>query len=112
MRASRDHHQQSRVLYDLCCLLLDVLPCSSSSAASPPPRRSTSPAAFASLLLGVSLALMLCGSVTFLIGFMLMPWVLGMLTVFYLVGVVSNLSGLGRAILWPPTGKEMTDWNF
>nr|CAD1839054.1 unnamed protein product [Ananas comosus var. bracteatus] len=55
----------------------------------------------ASLLLGASLALMLCGSVTFVIGFILMPWVVGLLMVFYFVGIVSNLSGMGRAILCP-----------
>lgn len=62
-----------------------------------------SPVGLASLLLGASLALMLCGSVTFMIGFILMPWVIGLVMVFYLVGIVSNLSGLGRAILCPAT---------
>ncbi|RZC59773.1 hypothetical protein C5167_007066 [Papaver somniferum] len=64
--------------------------------------RQVSAAGFASLLLGVSLALMLCGSVTFVIGFILMPWVLGIVLVFYLVGVVSALSSFGRAFLYPP----------
>lgn len=59
------------------------------------------PAALVSLLLGMSLALMLCGSVTFVIGFMLMPWVLGLVMVFYFVGIVSSLSGFGRAMLCP-----------
>lgn len=58
-----------------------------------------SPAGFASLLLGVSLALMLCGSVTFFIGFMLMPWVLGLIMVFYVVGIISAVSMVGRSIL-------------
>ncbi|KAL5975389.1 hypothetical protein ACLOJK_019711 [Asimina triloba] len=63
------------------------------------PNPEVSPAAFASLLLGIALALMLCGSVTFVIGFILMPWVLGLIMVFYVVGFVANLSVLGRAIL-------------
>ncbi|RWV95742.1 hypothetical protein GW17_00041610 [Ensete ventricosum] len=55
----------------------------------------------ASMLPRLLMPLILAGSVTFVIGFMLMPWVLGMLTVFYLAGIVSNLSVLGRAILFP-----------
>ncbi|KAL5717508.1 hypothetical protein ACHQM5_010495 [Ranunculus cassubicifolius] len=70
--------------------------------------KQVSPAGFACLLLGVSLTLMLCGSVTFLLGFILMPWVLGFLLFFYFLGVVSTLSGLGRAILYPPSPKEMS----
>lgn len=53
------------------------------------------------MLLRLSMPLILASSVTFVIGFMLIPWVLGMLTVFYLAGIVSNLSVLGRAILFP-----------
>ncbi|PIA33811.1 hypothetical protein AQUCO_04000109v1 [Aquilegia coerulea] len=79
---------------------------SSSSSSSSTRRRTNStaqvsPPAFASLLLGISLALMLCGSVTFVIGFILMPWVLGLVMVLYFVGIVSNLSLLGKAILCP-----------
>ncbi|KAF5192937.1 transmembrane protein [Thalictrum thalictroides] len=104
---------------------------SSSSSSSSSTRRRTntataaaqvSPAAFASLLLGISLALMLCGSVTFVIGFILMPWVLGLVMVLYFVGIVSNLSLLGKAILCPSvssppppraiTPKEMSGEGF
>ncbi|KAG9445925.1 hypothetical protein H6P81_012053 [Aristolochia fimbriata] len=110
----RGQDQQSRVFYELCALLLSILrpppppsprlsmPYSSSGssmAVSPSRRTEVSAAGLASLLLGVSLALMLCGSVTFVIGFILMPWVLGMVMVFYLVGLVSNLSCLGRTML-------------
>ncbi|CAI9093175.1 OLC1v1028609C1 [Oldenlandia corymbosa var. corymbosa] len=81
------------------------------------------PAGFASLLLGISLALMLCGSVTFFIGFMLMPWVVGLVMVFYFVGLVSSLSVLGRAILChssssppcsapPSPRKDCSSWKF
>ncbi|KAF6144843.1 hypothetical protein GIB67_025698 [Kingdonia uniflora] len=70
-------------------------------------KKQCSPAGFASLLLGVSMVLMMCGSVTFLIGFILMPWVLGLVMVFYFVGVLSNLSGVGRAILCPTSRKEL-----
>ena len=117
MRRQQDHHnqQQSGVLYELSALVLNILrspptpiPFSdqSSPAMMPPPmpvRRSQaaaaqiSPAGFASLLLGISLALMLCGSVTFFIGFILMPWVLGLVMVFYVAGIVSTISMLGRS---------------
>lgn len=110
----RQQDQQSRVFYELSALVLNLL----RSPPSPAPfsehspevytsRRPTttqiSPAGFASLLLGISLALMLCGSVTFFIGFILMPWVLGLVMVFYFVGIVSNLSVLGRAIICQAT---------
>ncbi|XP_068666393.1 uncharacterized protein [Aristolochia californica] len=105
----RGQDQQSRVFYELCALLLSILrppplpipysTSASSMSVSSSRRMEVSPAGFASLLLGVSLALMLCGSVTFVIGFILMPWVLGMVMVFYLVGLVSNLSCLGRTLL-------------
>ncbi|URE12799.1 hypothetical protein MUK42_21760 [Musa troglodytarum] len=66
--------------------------------AAPVPSHSTDSAL---MLLRLSMPLILAGSVTFVIGFMLIPWVLEMLTVFYLAGIVSNLSVLGRAILFP-----------
>ncbi|KAF8390665.1 hypothetical protein HHK36_025192 [Tetracentron sinense] len=126
----QDQDQHSRVFNELCSLVLNILRSpllpipfsdpppppvmapSVSSSSRPMTTTQVSPAGFASLLLGVSLALMLCGSVTFFIGFMLMPWVLGLVMVFYMVGIVSNLSGLGRAIFCPPAapvppGKEM-----
>nr|XP_010909205.1 uncharacterized protein LOC105035356 [Elaeis guineensis] len=126
----RGEDQTSRLFYELCALLLTILrsphlaiPSSDASPAEAPPsprpplaaaaaaaarsrvarRPQVSPVGFASLLLGASLALMLCGSVTFVIGFILMPWVIGLVMVFYFVGIVSNLSGLGRAILCPAT---------
>ncbi|CAL9774678.1 unnamed protein product, partial [Musa acuminata subsp. burmannicoides] len=118
--------QPSRLLYELCALLLEVLrtphlaPLPADAPSRPPVDAATarrrvptrmSPARFASLLLGASLALMLCGFVTFLIGFILMPWVVGLVILFYFVGIVSNLPGLGRAILSPGSGpsspKEM-----
>ncbi|GFY99952.1 hypothetical protein Acr_13g0013520 [Actinidia rufa] len=112
----RRQDQQSRVFCELSTLILNILRSppapidfSDPSPAMPPPVSSSrrraaatppiSPAGFASLLLGISLALMLCGSVTFFIGFMLMPWVLGLVMFFYVVGIVSSLSMLGRAIL-------------
>lgn len=56
-----------------------------------------SPAEFASLFLGVSLALMLFGSITFIIGFILMPWVIGLVFLFYLAGFLSRLSELAQS---------------
>ncbi|CAL5087458.1 unnamed protein product [Urochloa decumbens] len=107
--APADAHQ-SRLLYELCALLLTVLRASpedgTAGAGLRPllPRRAT-PAGVASMLLGASMALMLCGSVTFMLGFFLMPWVVGLGCVFLFVGFVTNLSGIWRAILlWPAAG--------
>ncbi|CAL5418716.1 unnamed protein product [Camellia sinensis] len=123
----RRQDQQSRVFCELSALILNLLRSpptpiqfsDPSPAAVPSSRRRPetppiSPAGFASLLLGISLALMLCGSVTFFIGFMLMPWVLGLVMVFYVVGIVSSLSMIGRAILCHTTSpasprKEVPD---
>ncbi|KAI3929599.1 hypothetical protein MKX01_025767 [Papaver californicum] len=146
MRGGQD--QNSKVFHELCGLVQSILrsphliPSSSSSngiSTTTSSRRTTaissssnstttsistaqvSPAGFASLLLGVSLALMLCGSVTFVIGFILMPWVLGLVMVLYFAGIISNLSGLGRALLYPvmtspvspvppPSRKEISEF--
>ncbi|CAL4952970.1 unnamed protein product [Urochloa decumbens] len=83
----------SRLIRELCALLLTVV---SPSPAAPGPGRPAppemSPAAAASMLLGASMALMLCGSVTFAIGFLLVPWVAGIAMLFGLAGAVSTLS--------------------
>ncbi|XP_072972574.1 uncharacterized protein [Typha angustifolia] len=124
----RSEGQQSRLIYELCALLFTILrsPTESPPPLPPPPGRRSrssmrashvSPAGFASLLLGVSLALMLCGSVTFVVGFILMPWVIGLVMFFYFVGIVSYLSGMGRAFLCPsppssPKEKETSDMDY
>jgi len=106
----RGGHQdeQSRALYDLSALVLNLIrspptPLPFSDHVPPVASRRApaqiSPAGFASLLLGISLALMLCGSVTFFIGFVLMPWVLGLVMLFYVAGILSSLSDFGRSIL-------------
>lgn len=123
MRRDQDQNHSHRnnnsgVLYELSALVLNILrspptpiPFSdqSSPAVIPPLRRSPaaqiSPAGFASLMLGITLALMLCGSVTFFIGFILMPWVLGLVMLFYVAGILSSLSMLGRSILCCATGS-------
>ncbi|KAF9688981.1 hypothetical protein SADUNF_Sadunf01G0044400 [Salix dunnii] len=106
-RQNQDH--QSRVFDELSALVFSLLrsstPISFSEQiplpATPVRRRlpKITPAGFASLLLGMSLSLMLCGSVTFFIGFLLMPWVLGLVMVFYVAGIVSTISMLGRSLL-------------
>lgn len=131
MMRRQQQDQQSRVFYELSALVLNILrsppspipfpdhstaeAVSTTSSSSSTSRRSSpaaqiSPAGFASLLLGISLALMLCGSVTFFIGFILMPWVLGLVMVFYVAGIVSALSMLGRSLLCyataPPTPRK------
>ncbi|XP_076934014.1 uncharacterized protein LOC143600121 [Bidens hawaiensis] len=101
-RQQRHQDQQSRAFYELSALILNLIryPPPSSiqySGEVSTPRRIT-PAGLASMLLGVSLALMFCGSITFFIGFLLMPWVIGLVMLLYVAGIVSSLSILGRAI--------------
>ncbi|XP_040383822.1 uncharacterized protein LOC102700647 [Oryza brachyantha] len=101
--AAAEDDQSSRVMYELCALLLTVLrssPEEGGAGRAAWPRQVTA-AGLASMLLGASVALMLCGSVTFMLGFFLMPWVVALACVFLFVGFVTNLSGIGRAILWP-----------
>lgn len=82
--------RHARLIRDLCALLAAII----SPASSGPRvgRHGMSPAAAAAMLLGASMALMLCGSVTFAIGFLLMPWVAGVAILFGFAGAVSNLS--------------------
>ncbi|CAK9171938.1 unnamed protein product [Ilex paraguariensis] len=134
----RQQDQQSRVFNELSALIWDILrspptsidfsdssrvmqrppvEVSSSRRSSAAPMPPMTPAGFASLLLGISLALMLCGSVTFFLGFILMPWVLGLVMVFYFIGIVSTLSMLGRAILCYTTSpssprKDTSGWKL
>ncbi|GFY83178.1 hypothetical protein Acr_02g0014180 [Actinidia rufa] len=56
---------------------------------------------FRAVFLGVSVALMRLGSVTFLIGVPWMPWVVGRILLFYFAGIVTSLSQFGRSILCP-----------
>ncbi|OEL34921.1 hypothetical protein BAE44_0004059 [Dichanthelium oligosanthes] len=76
----------SRLIRELSALLFTIV------SPSPAPAPGMSPAAAASMLLGASMALMLCGSVTFAIGLLLMPWVAGLALLFGFAGAVSNLS--------------------
>lgn len=109
VRAGMEQDEHTRVLYDLCSMIIQILrspplPISFPTLAGPSvSSRATqaSPAAFASLFLGISLAMMLFGSVTFVIGFFLMPLVISLVMLFYFVGMIHNLSELGRDILWP-----------
>ncbi|CAM8953522.1 unnamed protein product [Rhodiola kirilowii] len=125
MRRSIHQDPQSRVFYELSSLVLGILrfpPFEPSSSVSSSSRRrlpaQITPAGFASLMLGISLSMMLCGSVTFLIGFMLMPWVIGLIMVLYVVGVVSSISMLGRALLChitalaSPPQKDVPEWKL
>ncbi|XP_030542124.1 uncharacterized protein LOC115749438 isoform X2 [Rhodamnia argentea] len=119
MRRQRQRDQLSGALDELSALVLGLLrsPPPPIAAARRPPAAQMTPAGFASLMLGLSLALMLCGSVTFFIGFVLMPWVLGLVMVLYVVGIVSALSVLGRSVLCyatasPTSRKDVTSWKL
>ncbi|KAG0452595.1 hypothetical protein HPP92_025259 [Vanilla planifolia] len=109
-----DDQQQSRLLYELCSLVFSLVrsPHFFLPISPPSPRLGGEAPIFrtprwgqvslgeiASLLLGVSFTLLLCGSVTFMLGCILMPWVVGFVMLFYFMGIVSSLSGIGKAIL-------------
>ncbi|CAI9777253.1 unnamed protein product [Fraxinus pennsylvanica] len=118
----REQDQQTRVLYELCSMIIHILrtpplPVSFPSLLGPsllssPPPLQNSPAAFGSLFLGISIALMLFGSVTFIIGLILMPLVITLVLLFYIVGVISNLSEFGRTILCPASDKFPPEWSY
>ncbi|KAL0377279.1 UNVERIFIED_CONTAM: hypothetical protein Sradi_3033400 [Sesamum radiatum] len=104
----REQDRHTRVLYELCSMIIHILRSpplpicfpSLSLLSSPPSSSSSlppqiSPAAFGSLFIGISIALMLFGSVTFVIGLILMPLVITLVLLFYFVGIVSNLSEIG-----------------
>ncbi|KAF1876165.1 hypothetical protein Lal_00006796 [Lupinus albus] len=84
--------EQSRILCELSALVYNMLRTPMDGGLSNRSLPEITPAGFASLLLGMSLALMVCGSVTFVIGFMLMPWVIGLVMVLYVAGILSSLS--------------------
>ncbi|KAI4304902.1 hypothetical protein MLD38_040360 [Melastoma candidum] len=96
----RPDHQQSSLL--LSVLVLNLLRTSLRDFGSPisiPSPTAITPTGLASLMLGMSLSLMFCGSLTFFIGFMLIPSVLAFPLLLYVAGVVSALSFLARSIL-------------
>ncbi|KAI3417937.1 uncharacterized protein J3R85_014069, partial [Psidium guajava] len=104
-----DHH--SRALRERCSMIAQIMkfpppiafPVAASASGDPRlaigSRAQVSPAASASLFVGISLALMLFGSVTFVIGLILMPWAVLLVLFFYVAGRVSALSELAGAIL-------------
>ncbi|KAG7029116.1 hypothetical protein SDJN02_10301 [Cucurbita argyrosperma subsp. argyrosperma] len=109
MRRQQQRNSQSSVFYELSSLAMNILRSPPSSIPfsdhSPVVPTQMTPAGFASLLLGMSLALMLCGSVTFFIGFMMMPWVIGLVMFFFVAAVVSSLFMIGRSILYYVTAQ-------
>ncbi|XP_021888232.1 uncharacterized protein LOC110807417 [Carica papaya] len=131
MRAAED--QQWGVFYELCYLIIQILKSpprrthlefsptysfASSSSSSrhlqahpglPVSWPRVSLVDLALLLLGISVALMVFGSVAFAIGFVLLPWVLGLVIFFYFVGFMSSLSHLSRSIFSP---ADVPAWKF
>ncbi|KAL7135112.1 hypothetical protein ABFS83_11G071200 [Erythranthe nasuta] len=128
----QDYQQSSKIFYELSALVLNIMrspPLSIDFSDQTPAiqRRGRevggasfqqiTPAGFASLLLGVSLSLMLCGSVTFFLGFILMPWVLGLVVFLYFVGIISSVSMIGRSIFChnyspSPPRKDFPSWKL
>ncbi|GMI90211.1 hypothetical protein like AT1G27290 [Hibiscus trionum] len=125
MRSQQQNHRQrdqlSCAIHELSALVLNFLrspstPIPLAADQSPHPTKITA-VGFGWLMLGTSVSLMLCGSVTFFIGFMLMPWVVGLLMVFYVAGIVSTISMFGHRILCyvmapPSPRKDITEWKL
>lgn len=125
MIIQQEEDQQSKFLYELCSMIINALNLpplpfsfstpypsySPTSAFSSSSKRQPwwmtvlskfpydSPAAFASLFLCICLALMLFGSVVFLTGLLLLPWITVLVVVFYAAAFVSNVSFMGRFVL-------------
>ncbi|XP_058759962.1 uncharacterized protein LOC131633268 [Vicia villosa] len=118
--------QQSKILYDLVSMIINTLKLpplpfplstpypssySSTSSSSSSSKRQPwwmtillkfpydSPAVLVSLFLCIYLALMLFGSVIFLTGLLLLPWITVLVVVFYAAAFVSNVSFMGRFFL-------------
>ncbi|KAL3722967.1 hypothetical protein ACJRO7_035200 [Eucalyptus globulus] len=122
MRSSNAQDDQSRVLHELCSTIAHIMkfppPLTAfpvAASASRRPRLATasaaqvSPAALASLFAGISLALMLVGSATFVIGLVLMPCIALLVSFFYVAGMVSALSELARAMLGSVASRRHDD---
>jgi hypothetical protein len=113
LKTMRDQDPQSSVFYELCSMIFQILrtpplslPFPTLTNVGPSSYKTISPAAFGSLFIGISVALMLFGSLTFFIGFILMPLVIGLVLLFYFAGFVSSLSELGRSILCPVDSQK------
>ncbi|KAL6521830.1 hypothetical protein OROGR_018399 [Orobanche gracilis] len=108
---------QAKAVYEIWSMMVHILrtpsfpislgsfqPFWSPSSSSLTQRRShqISPAAFGLLFIGISMALMLFGIVSFVIGFVLMPVVIMLVMLFYFVRIVTKLSEIARSLLfWP-----------
>ncbi|KAG9139594.1 hypothetical protein Leryth_016350 [Lithospermum erythrorhizon] len=128
MNNQHGHDQnQSKMFYELSSLVLNLIRSPPSSidfsdevvAEEEVGRRrrgqQMTPGGFVYLMLGISLTLMLSGWITFFIGFLLMPWVLGLVLIFYVVGVVSSLSMLARAVFCctsPSPKDDCSSWKL
>ncbi|KAK4410016.1 hypothetical protein Sango_0074600 [Sesamum angolense] len=127
----REEDEQTRGLQELRSMIFHILrspplpisfPTFSLLSSWSSQRQQISPAAFGLLFTGISIALMLFGIVTFLIGFVLMPLVFMLVLLFYFAGIVSKLLEIGRTIFcWPLSdcnkvapgqvrGKMSPDW--
>ncbi|PKU79145.1 hypothetical protein MA16_Dca000489 [Dendrobium catenatum] len=107
MKPEEQQSRSSRLLDELCAFLFTTLrfprteiPCAGHTALAARERLPPlSPGGLTALMLGISLSLMLSGSITFMIGFMMMPWVLGMVMLLYFIGLFSIISMLWKVVL-------------
>lgn len=92
---AQDDHDQSRALSQLCSMIVEIL-----KSPSWPHRLWLG--SLQQLLRHCSLEFPWpFGSVTFVIGFILMPWVLCLVLLFHFAAIVSHLSEFGKSIFCP-----------
>ena len=119
MRREEEDDPQVRVLHELSSMILHILntpplitlPFTAleipSSSINPTSWR-VSPVMFAALFLGISVALMLFGSIIFVIGLILLPWIIALSLIFYFAGIFSTLLGFGHAFLcWAVSPRDV-----
>jgi len=105
----RQPHQAEDLFKDLGLLLFSILDYPTSTNLSSV-RTQWSPVGLTWLLFGMASALMLVGSVAFMIGIMMMPMVAIVAMVFSFMGVLDSFSVAGFSPLWllnnPQDGKR------
>nr|ABK25277.1 unknown [Picea sitchensis] len=99
LQQQRQPHQADDLFRDLGLLLFSILDCPISTNLSFV-RTHLTPVGLTWLLFGIASALMLVGSVAFMIGIMMMPVVAIVAMVFSFMGVLDSISVAGFSRLW------------
>ncbi|EYU42081.1 hypothetical protein ABFS82_05G000700 [Erythranthe guttata] len=108
-----DYVGGSKIVDEVSALVLNIIRSPAPGAVIRRRRRSLDLSGFACLLMGICLSMMLCGSVTFFIGLVLMPWILFLVMLLYFVGVVSSISMICTSIFMSSSNSSTKHyWKF